>query len=304
MNELIEISNKLKFKPAIVEFDDTDFLANAEMMFAKYKDLVVSESNVKDSKKAATELNKIANGIDEARKAIAKEYNKPFDEFKEKIMPVKNKAKELRAEIIDQVSKYEAQEIENRKEAILREIRDEIAPSYNINDLDLSKIEPEFNEKWWNNKSYPKKQRLEEIASMFEQYKKEQEYQKNNLMLIQLKLDSYGMQDQFQAFNYDYLNNKLDIQDVLNKIDKVHEEQVEKEAIEKAKIEELKENLVEHEGTNYNQETGEKVVIHEQISLTIQGTKEDIDKIAQLVKELDLKIIGKAERKEVAITKF
>ena len=302
MNELTNVTDKLVFKPAEISFDDTDIKKNLVELKRKYGDLVVSESNLKDSKRTATMLNGIANELDNARKSVKKEYNKPLKEFEGKVNDVRDEVKELRQNIVDQVGVFEEKEKMKRKDAILTEIREEIAPNYNISDDELEKISSEFKPDWWGKKTYPKKQRLEEIATLFTQFNKEKEQRKNNLQLIKLKLDSYDMADHYQSIKYDYIDNEMSIDDVLEKIDRLREDIETKKAIEQAKVEEVKENLVEHNGQSYNQETGEKVQIMQEITFTLQGSKEDIDQVAMLISKLGLKVLGKPERKEIVVS--
>lgn len=301
MNELTNVTDKLVFKPAEISFDDTDIKRQLVELKSKYGDLVVSESNLKDSKRTATMLNGIANELDNARKSVKKEYNKPLKEFESKVNDVRDEVRELRQNIVDQVGVFEEKEKMKRKDAILTEIREEIAPNYNISENELEKISSEFKSDWWEKKTYPKKQRLEEIATLFTQFNKEKEQRKNNLQLIKLKLDSYDMAEHYQSIKYDYIDNEMSIDDVLEKIDRLHEDIVAKKAIEKAKVEEVKENLVEHNGQSYNQETGEKVQILQEITFTLQGSKEDIDQVAMLISKLGLKVLGKPERKEIVV---
>lgn len=301
MNELTNVTDKLVFNPAEISFDDSDIKRNLVELKSKYGDLVVSESNLKDSKRTATMLNGIANELDNARKSVKKEYNKPLKEFEGKVNDVRDEVRELRQNIVDQVGVFEEKEKMKRKDAILTEIREEIAPNYNISDDELEKISSEFKSDWWEKKTYPKKQRLEEIATLFTQFNKEKEQRKNNLQLIKLKLDSYDMAEHYQSIKYDYIDNEMSIDDILEKIDRLHEDIVAKKAIEKAKVEEVKENLVEHNGQSYNQETGEKVQILQEITFTLQGSKEDIDQVAMLISKLGLKVLGKPERKEIVV---
>ena len=301
MNELTNVTDNLIFKPAEISFDDSDIKRNLVELKSKYGDLVVSESNLKDSKRTATMLNGIANELDNARKLVKKEYNKPLKEFEGKVNDVRDEVKELRQNIVDQVGVFEEKEKMKRKDAILTEIREEIAPNYNISDDELEKISSEFKSDWWTKKTYSKKQRLEEISTLFTQFNKEKEQRKNNLQLIKLKLDSYDMADHYQSIKYDYIDNEMSIDDVLEKVDSLHEDIETKKAIEQAKIEEVKENLVEHNGQSYNQETGEKVQIIQEITFTLQGSKEDIDQVAMLISKLGLKVLGKPERKEIVV---
>lgn len=295
MNELTNVTDKLVFKPAEITIDYSEI--NLVELKSKYGNLVVSESNLKDSKRTATMLNGIANELDNARKSVKKEYNK----FEGKVNDVRDEVRELRQNIVDQVGVFEEKEKMKRKDAILTEIREEIAPNYNISDDELEKISSEFKPGWWTKKTYPKKQRLEEIATLFTQFNKEKEQRKNNLQLIKLKLDSYDMADHYQSIKYDYIDNEMSIDDVLEKIDRLHEDIETKKAIEQAEVEEVKENLVEHNGQSYNQETGEKVQIMQEITFTLQGSKEDIGQVAMLISKLGLKVLGKPERKEIVV---
>ena len=308
MNELTNVTDKLVFKPAEISFDDSDIKRNLVELKSKYGNLVVSESNLKESKDTAKMLNKIAKDLDDARKDVKKEYNSPLKDFETKVNSVRDEVKELRQNIVDQVNVFKEKERMKRKDAILTEIREEIAPNYNISEDELEKISVEFNPSWWNNSSYTKEQRYNDIRTIFNQFNQEKErekerkkQQKNNLQLIKLKLDSYDMADHYQSIKYDYIDNEMSIDDVLEKIDRLHEDIETKKAIEQAKVEEVKENLVEHNGQSYNQETGEKVQIMQEITFTLQGSKEDIDQVAMLISKLGLKVLGKPERKEVVI---
>lgn len=301
MNELTNVTNKLVFKPAEISFDDSNIKRQLVELKSKYGDLVVSESNLKESKDTAKMLNKIAKDLDDARKDVKKEYNSPLKDFETKVNSVRDEVRELRQNIVDQVNVFKEKERMKRKDAILTEIREEIAPNYNISDDELEKISSEFKSDWWEKKTYPKKQRLEEIATLFTQFNKEKEQRKNNLQLIKLKLDSYDMADHYQSIKYDYIDNEMNIEDILEKIDRLHEDIETNKAIEKAKVEEVKENLVEHNGQSYNQETGEKVQIMQEITFTLQGSKEDIDQVAMLISKLGLKVLGNPERKEIVV---
>lgn len=308
MNELTNVTDKLVFKPAEISFDDSDIKRQLVELKSKYGDLVVSESNLKDSKHTATMLNKIAKDLDDARKDVKKEYNSPLKDFETKVNSVRDEVRELRQNIVDQVNVFKEKERMKRKDAILTEIREEIAPNYNISDDELEKISVEFNPSWWNNSSYKKEQRYNDIRTIFNQFNQEKEreeerkkQQKNNLQLIKLKLDSYDMSDHYQSIKYDYIDNEMSIDDVLEKIDRLHEDIETNKAIEQAKVEEVKENLVEHNGQSYNQETGEKVQIMQEITFTLQGSKEDIDQVAMLISKLGLKVLGKPERKEIVV---
>ncbi len=308
MNELTNVTDKLVFKPAEISFDDSDIRNQLVELKDKYGNLVVSESNLKESKDTAKMLNKIAKDLDDARKDVKKEYNSPLKDFETKVNSVRDEVRELRQNIVDQVNVFKEKERMKRKDAILTEIREEIAPNYNISEDELEKISVEFNPSWWNNSSYTKEQRYNDIRTIFNQFNQEKEreeerkkQQKNNLQLIKLKLDSYDMADHYQSIKYDYIDNEMSIDDVLEKIDRLHEDIENNKAIEKAKVEEVKENLVEHNGQSYNQETGEKVQIMQEITFTLQGSKEDIDQVAMLISKLGLKVLGNPERKEIVV---
>lgn len=86
----IEIVNLVKFNQAIIEFDNSEFMAAATKLTDKYNGLIITEDMLISIGKERASLNKIVNSLDDARKKIKAEYNAPLLEFEAKIKDVSN----------------------------------------------------------------------------------------------------------------------------------------------------------------------------------------------------------------------
>lgn len=91
--------------PAIT--DNFDVLRVSIQDKLKKYEIDVTEENLAEAKKQATELNSLAKTIDEKRKATEKIINAPVVEFKDKCNELKTMVLESRTKILDQVKVFE-----------------------------------------------------------------------------------------------------------------------------------------------------------------------------------------------------
>ena len=130
------------------------------VQMSAYEDAVVSEDTIVDYKSELATLRKIRKAVDDKRKEIEKEFNKPMDEFKEQV-------KLLLAEIdkpinlIDTQLKMFEEDRQNAKRVRVTEIYNKQVGEYS----DFLPIEKNFNEKWLN-KSTTDKDIINDISAL------------------------------------------------------------------------------------------------------------------------------------------
>ena len=96
----------------------------------KFK-VLVSEDGVKDAKKDAAALNKLAKAIDDKRKEIKKEYEKPLKEFESKMKELVAVVKDTRGFLVSQIDKYENE----KKEEIKTIVENYIKSLYELHNI-------------------------------------------------------------------------------------------------------------------------------------------------------------------------
>ena len=100
-------------------------------LIKKYDGLIVGPDQVKDVKKELANLNKVAKAIDDKRKEIKKEFEKPLKEFEAQIKELVIEIKEVRSNLDMQVKKYE----EERKNEIKKVIENYLNDLYELNNI-------------------------------------------------------------------------------------------------------------------------------------------------------------------------
>lgn len=129
---------------------DYESLRNwALAMTEKYRDLVITESQVADIKKDMAELNKARQKLDRARIDAVKAVSEPINEFETKIKNICQIFTETYDDLAMQVRDFEQQAREKKREAVQHLIDDmlastEIAPEIRGN------IAVEVRDKWLN----------------------------------------------------------------------------------------------------------------------------------------------------------
>jgi len=127
----VEGNFNVVYKPGEIEIVGfEDIKKQMEQKLEKFKTLI-TEDGVKDAKKDAASLNKLAKAIDDKRKEIKREYEKPLKEFENKMKELVSIVKDTRESIVTQVSKYE----ENRKEEIGKIINEYVNTLYELHNI-------------------------------------------------------------------------------------------------------------------------------------------------------------------------
>ncbi len=81
MNEIKLAGFDVMYEPSKVVYDFQELDKSIEEIEKRYKNLVISDDELKEAKKLATELNKCANKLNDKKKEIKNEINKESKAF-------------------------------------------------------------------------------------------------------------------------------------------------------------------------------------------------------------------------------
>ncbi|MBC2004670.1 DUF1351 domain-containing protein [Listeria booriae] len=148
-NEVVQTTDEMNFNvkyiPAEIQIRDFDKLHQYVTEYAsKYQNLAFTAEDVKDAKAVRSNLNKMSKAIDDRRKEIKREINKPLDDFEEKTKVLINIVNEAVRPIDAGIKEIEAAEKAERQKMI-NGIIEEIASNYGINSNRII-----FDAKWLN----------------------------------------------------------------------------------------------------------------------------------------------------------
>lgn len=129
--------------PSVPEFNFEELKKDLQEKTTKYENIIYSDAEISQAKKDRADLNKLKKAINDKRIAMEKEYMKPFNEFKDKVKEILDILEKPIASIDSQVKNYEAQVIENKKNAIQ-------ALFQRISPYSWIKLELIQNQKWLN----------------------------------------------------------------------------------------------------------------------------------------------------------
>lgn len=155
MDELqIKVSNTLG--EITTNFEEIE--ANLKMVLADYKGIIVTEDTLKESKKDLAQLRKIIKDIEDSRKAIKREWDKPYTAFETRCKLLEAMVEEPITEINSQVAIYEQKKVDEKKEHFL-ELYSENIEEYE----EFIPFEATLSDKW-KNVSYADKDFLYDLS--------------------------------------------------------------------------------------------------------------------------------------------
>lgn len=153
-----ELQIKVSKTLGTIDTNFSEIEKNLKITLEGYKGIVVTEDTLKESKKDIAELRKLRASIDDEKKAIKKAWNQPYTEFENKCKELMALVDEPIAEINNQVAKFEAKQIEEKKQHFnglyLENIEDY---------MDYLPFEMTLNDKW-QNKTFTDKDYLYELS--------------------------------------------------------------------------------------------------------------------------------------------
>jgi len=149
----------------------------------KYEEWTVSAETLQDAKDVRAEMNKANKLMDEKRKEIKKQLNKPLTEFEDWIKAQKEEIQRVIDPIDKGIKELEAMEQEERRKKLMDEIA-EIAPNYDV-EVDEITINPSWSNKtYFTTKGKLNKKALNEIVGEMKAVKAEKDQLEANKTLI------------------------------------------------------------------------------------------------------------------------
>lgn len=289
MNELVIPEPKTNIKLGTITLENQEILDEmVDEFIQRYQGTVVTADTVKESKQSRAELNKLSKALTEKKRSDKKEFLKPLKNYESKIKTIIEKIDKCSNDINVQIKDFEQQERKAKEEQVTNWIK-EMAKNYGVSPNEIE-IDPK-----WLNKSASKKRIVDGIANVMRQRK--------NINDNKTIIEKYANERGMDAIYYVDSAEEHSLLDIEKRIDddlilKQKREEA-KEAAEKAKVEAEKEASEQIGNTLINHETGETKEIKQEISITLRGSKNQLDSIAKMITELNIKVVAASKRKEV-----
>lgn len=202
----------IEYTPTEIKINGLDGLKRAVTAYAsRYANIVVTDDTEQSAKDTRAKLNKLSTALDDKRKDIHRDYNKPYDDFADTIKQLRAIVDDTIKPIDKSLKELDAQHRKLRKQHVQALIA-EMAPAYEVKPDDVP-INPK-----WLNKSTSKKAVTEGIASDMTQLKHDQDQLKANINTVTKyataqKVDPEPWLDQLrQGQDTDYLLKAIDYQ--------------------------------------------------------------------------------------------
>lgn len=216
--ELLQLPDySIEYTPTQIKIHNLEGLQKAVNAYAnRYANIVVTDDTEKSAKDSRAKLNKLSNALDEKRRDIHRDYNKPYDEFADTIKQLRSVLQNTIDPIDDGLKELDGQHREQRKEHVQALIT-EMAPNYGVSASDIE-IDPK-----WLNKSTSKKTVTEGVAVVMKQVKQAQDkFESDSHALTKYaevnKVEAAPWIDQLkQGQDLDYLFKAIDNQVSLRK---------------------------------------------------------------------------------------
>ena len=295
MNELTT-HPEVTYTPAKIELNNHEIIAElVKQAVKKYDGLVVTPETLAECKASRAELNKLIKALNKKRIDIHKEYEKPYNKFKEQIDGWTNELSVVVAQLKDGISAEEEKEQEERK-AVVEQLIAEMSENYHVPAENIEIAKSWLNKGMFTKTMKPAKKLVEAVKGAFDValHKKDaietvRRYARNK------HVDAEPYVRPMLAPEWNGIAS-----DVMALIDEDCEKREALAEAEQEQVEAQKEQLAKtSNGELVNQETGERVQEIQQVTFTLEGTKQAIDKVAQAIIESGAQVTYKTSRKTI-----
>lgn len=250
------------FKKSEINVAHKEQFESAVKAYAKkYEEWAVSAETLQDAKDVRAEMNKANKLMDEKRKEIKKQINKPLTEFEDWIKAQKEEIQRVIDPIDKGIKELEDIEQEERRKKMMVEIS-EIAPNYGVKVEEIT-INPSWSNKtYFTTKGKLNKKALNEIVGEMKAVKAEKDQLEANKTLIANYAKAVGQEPESWVVQ---IENGATPQELMKQIDqaiKAKNERLEQEHKQKEyedAISELDNNPISVGDKVIDQETGEIV---------------------------------------------
>lgn len=229
MNAIQEI--RVDFEPAIINIAEREqFEQYVNEVVTKYKNYTVSAETLKDDRATRALLNKLVKQIDDKRKEVKREFNKPLDEFTAWVKKASEPLNKTVASIDKSIKELEEHEKQIRSEIIRAEIQN-LTKESGIDHRIFEGMVAEWSKAANFNKDFkPKKTLQDSMSYAVEQERLKQEEIKKNKKNISNFAFMSGISDTPYIRMYDDGKEVSEILEIMN--EDIAKEKARKEAEE------------------------------------------------------------------------
>jgi hypothetical protein len=305
-----ELTTEMKvgviFNPSTIEIQNEENLQQyVDEKVAFYGSLVFSEENMAEAKQSRTELNKIKNMLDDERKKVKSEFQKPLTEFERKIKKYTSQLALVIDGIKQDIDSFESKQTAIRLEK-LQELISEMMVSHNLTDDDLKDFE--IDKSWYNataftKKGEPSKKTIEAIHNKLGYI----DLQKQQILSSKQAVKEFAELSGLDPYAWENLIDRgLTTADVIEKIkqsveqkrldlEEKERQRIAKEEYDSAMSKLAKEQFSKVNDTTIDMETGEVIKVQEQFEpeiltfvLEVTGTYEALASMNEFMKQNDI----------------
>ena len=194
-NELTtNVQFKVDFKASEITIQNESQLKEmVDKAVNHYSSMIFTDANIPEAKQAKADLNKVATLLDNERKAIKNEYNKPLKSFEDKIKTYVGQIKLVSDGINESIQLYEETERSKRLEKIKDTIK-EMSENYSVEVEEVGIRNNWFNKSSFTAKGEINKKTLEEIAADMTMIFKEKERVIGEKAIIENYVKALGLE--------------------------------------------------------------------------------------------------------------
>ncbi len=203
---------RVEYLPTIISIQNYEQLQQTVNDYAnKFNNMVVTDATEKDAKNIRAELRKVSAALDSRRKEIKKDFNRPYNDFAEKVNVLRASLDKAIVPIDAGLKELEEQQRQARLAGV-QDLIEEMAPNYGVNSSEVE-IDPT-----WLNKTISKKKIVDGIAGTMVSIKKAKDKLATDISTITKyaevqSVDPAGWVDQLkQGQDVDYLMTAIDKQ--------------------------------------------------------------------------------------------
>ncbi len=194
-NELTtNVQFKVDFKASEITIQNESQLKEmVDKAVNHYSSMIFTDANIPEAKQAKADLNKVATLLDNERKAIKNEYNKPLKSFEDKIKTYVGQIKLVSDGINESIQLYEETERSKRLEKIKDTIK-EMSENYSVEVEEVGIRNNWLNKSSFTAKGEINKKTLEEIAADMTMIFKEKERVIGEKAIIENYVKALGLE--------------------------------------------------------------------------------------------------------------
>lgn len=255
----------IEYTPTQIKIHNLDQLQRAVNAYAtKYQNIVVTDTTEKEAKSILAELRKLSTALDDKRKEIKKDYNKPYNDFASQIKELRSYLDSSIDPLNDSLKELDQHHRDDRLQQVKTLIQ-EMAPNYQVSAADVE-ILPK-----WLNKTTSQKQITEGIAATMIEIKREDDKLKADVTTVTKYAEVQGIDPTGWV---DQVKQGQDVEYLLKQIDYNVQKKQEQQRIVEAKAAEERTHQKQQGDAIVDTNTGE--VVSKEYVLKITGTTDQM----------------------------